>query len=321
MKYLSNKKGFLGIDNKSNSKDSVIVIPFGLEKTVSYGGGTSKGPKEIIKASHQVELFDEDLNCEPYKKIGIKTIKPFPIKKNIKDAINQIAKINDSLLNQKLFPLVLGGEHSITSGCIIPFVQRYKNVCLLHFDAHADLRESYNNNVISFGIRNISAEETSYLKKNNKRIKIFWAKDKDKWNLNLFKKLIKNKTVYLTFDVDGFDSSVMAATGTPEPGGLFWDETIKIIKIAAKNSKIVGADVNELKEVGILVFGQDQYGGSMLMLPIEDVCKNSDGVEGIILNLFFIKKKLLFLVLPEKLCSQLSFQTTTFFKFWTSKKS
>ena len=182
--------------------------------------GTKNGPKEIIKASHQVELFDEDLNCEPYKKIGIKTIKPFPIKKNIKDAINQIAKINDSLLNQKLFPLVLGGEHSITPGCIIPFVQRYKNVCLLHFDAHADLRESYNKNkfshasairrcldyknvnVISFGIRNISAEEISYLKKNNKRIKIFWAKDKDKWNLNLFKKLIKNKTVYLTFDVD-----------------------------------------------------------------------------------------------------------------------
>jgi len=161
----------------------------------------------------------------------------------------------------------LGGEHSITSGCIIPFVRRYKNVCLLHFDAHADLRESYNKNkfshasairrcldyknvkVISFGIRNISAEEISYLKKNNKRIKIFWAKDKDKWNLNLFKKLIKNKTVYLTFDVDGFDSSVMAATGTPEPGGLFWDETIKIIKIAAKNSRIVGADINELAPI------------------------------------------------------------------------
>ena len=80
MKYLSNKKGFLGIDNKSN-KENVVVIPFGIEKTVSYGGGTSKGPKEIIKASHQVELFDEDLNKEPYKKIGIKTLKPFPIKK------------------------------------------------------------------------------------------------------------------------------------------------------------------------------------------------------------------------------------------------
>ena len=267
MEYLSNKKGFLGTENKFNKKEKAVVVPFGLEKTVSYGSGTKNGPKEIIKASHQVELFDEDLNCEPYKKIGIKTLKPFTIKKNMKEALKQIAKINDSLVTQKLFPLVLGGEHSITSGCIMPFVKKYKNLCLLHFDAHADLRESYNGNkyshasairrcldyknvsIISFGIRNISAEEISYLKKNKKRIKIFWAKDKDKWNLNLFKKLIKNKKVYLTFDVDSFDPSVMAATGTPEPGGLFWDETIKIIKIAAKNSRIVGADINELAPI------------------------------------------------------------------------
>ena len=267
MKYLSNKKGFLGIDNKFNGKEKVVIIPFGLEKTVSYGSGTKNGPQEIIKASHQVELFDEDLNCEPYKKIGIKTLKPFAIKKNMKDALNQIAKINNSLIKQKLFPMVLGGEHSITPGCIIPFVKKYNNLCLLHFDAHADLRESYNGNkfshasairrcldyknvsVISFGIRNISAGEILYLKKNNKRIKIFWAKDKNKWNLNLFKKIIKNKKVYLTFDVDGFDSSIMPATGTPEPGGMYWDETIKIIKIATKNSIIVGADINELSPI------------------------------------------------------------------------
>ena len=267
MKYLSDKKGFLGINNKFNKKEKAVVVPFGLEKTVSYGSGTKNGPKEIIKASHQVELFDEDLNCEPYKKIGIKTLKPFTIKKNMKEALKQIAKINDSLITQKFFPLVLGGEHSITPGCIVPFVKKYKNLCLLHFDAHADLRESYNGNkfshasairrcldyknvsLISFGIRNISAGEISYLKKNKKRIKIFWAKDKNKWNLSLFKKLIKNKKVYLTFDVDGFDSSLMPATGTPEPGGMFWDETIKIIKIASKNSEIVGADINELAPI------------------------------------------------------------------------
>ena len=81
MNYLSNKQGFLGFENKFNIKEKAVVVPFGLEKTVSYGGGTRNGPKEIIKASHQVELFDEDLNCEPYKKIGIKTLKPFAIKK------------------------------------------------------------------------------------------------------------------------------------------------------------------------------------------------------------------------------------------------
>ena len=267
MKYLSNKKGFLGTDNINSKKWNVAMIPFGLEKTVSYGGGTSKGPKEIIKASHQVELFDEDLNSEPYKKIGIKTLAPFKIKKNMLDALKQIENINKILLEEKKFPFTLGGEHSLTPGAIRPFVKKFGKIFLLHFDAHADLRDSYNGNkfshasairrcldspnvnVISFGIRNISSTEIPFLKKNKKRIKIFWAKDKANWDLNKFKKLIKNKKVYLTFDVDGLDSSVMPATGTPEPGGLFWDETIKIIKIASQNSNIVGADINELSPI------------------------------------------------------------------------
>ena len=267
MKYLSNKNGFLGVDNKFNFKEKVVVVPFGLEKTVSYGGGTKHGPKEIIKASHQVELYDEELNCEPFKKIGIKTLKPFKIDKNIKKALKKISEINQKILDNKLFPLTLGGEHSITPGCIAPFVKKYKKLMLLHFDAHADLRQSYNGekfshasairrcldnknvSLISFGIRNISQSEITYLKKNSSRINIFWAKDKKKWNLSKFKKIIKNKTVYLTFDVDGLDSSIMPATGTPEPGGLFWDETLNILKIAMKNSNIVGADINELAPI------------------------------------------------------------------------
>ena len=267
LEFLKNKEGFLGIDNKTKFKEKVVVVPFGLEKTVSYGGGTKNGPKEIIKASHQVELYDEELNYEPHKKIGIKTLKPFKIDKNINKALKKISFINENILNKKKFPLVLGGEHSITPGCIIPFTKKFKNICLLHFDAHADLRESYlgekyshasairrcldykNVSLISFGIRNISEGEIPFLKKNSKRINIFWAKDKKKWNLNTFKKMIKNKTVYLTFDVDGFDSSIMPATGTPEPGGLFWNESLEIIKIAAKNSNIVGADINELSPI------------------------------------------------------------------------
>lgn len=267
MKYLSNKSGFLGIDDNFLFKEKVIIIPFGLEKTVSYGSGTKNGPKEIIKASHQVELYDEELNCEPYKKIGIKTLKPFKIDKNIKKALEKMSKINEEILNKNLFPLTFGGEHSITPGCLKPFTKKFKKICLLHFDAHADLRESYNGerfshasaikrcldysnvSVISFGIRNISESEIPFLKKNSSRIKIFWAKDKAKWDLKKFKKMIKDKTVYLTFDVDGLNSSIMPATGTPEPGGLLWQETLNIIKIAAKNSKIVGADINELSPI------------------------------------------------------------------------
>ena len=99
MKYLSNRNGFLGVDNKFNFKEKVVVVPFGLEKTVSYGGGTRNGPKEIIKASHQVELYDEELNCEPYKKIGIKTLKPFKIHRNIKKALEKMSNINLSLIH------------------------------------------------------------------------------------------------------------------------------------------------------------------------------------------------------------------------------
>ena len=267
LEYLSDKKGFLGVDNKFNFKEKVIIVPFGLEKTVSYGKGTKNGPKEIIKASHQVELYDEEFNCEPYKKIGIKTLKPFKIDKDITKALKKMSNINKVILDKKLFPMTLGGEHSITPGCIDPFVKKYKKICLLHFDAHADLRNSYNGekfshasairrcldyknvSLISFGIRNISQSEIPFLKKNKSRINIFWAKDKAFWNLNKFKKLIKNKIIYLTFDVDSLDSSIMPATGTPEPGGLLWDETLNILKIAAKNSNIVGADINELAPI------------------------------------------------------------------------
>ena len=267
MKYLSNKNGFLGIDNKFDIKQKSVVIPFGLEKTVSYGGGTKNGPKEIIKASHQVELYDEELNCEPFKIIGVKTIKPFKINKNINKALKQISFLNQKSIEKNLFPLTLGGEHSITAGCIEPFVKSYKNVTILQFDAHADLRNSYNNqkyshasamrrcldfknvDLISIGIRNISKEEIPFLKKNDSRIKIFWAKDKKKWNLKYFKRLIKNKNVYLTFDVDGLDSSIMPATGTPEPGGLFWYETLSLIKTTFKNANVIGADINELAPI------------------------------------------------------------------------
>ena len=267
MKYLSNKNGFLGIDNKFDIKQKSIVIPFGLEKTVSYGGGTKYGPKEIIKASHQVELYDEELNCEPFKDVGVKTIKPFKISKNINKALKQISHLNQKSIEKNLFPLTLGGEHSITVGCIEPFVKKYKNVTILQIDAHADLRNSYNNqkyshasamrrcldfknvNLISVGIRNISKEEIPFLKKNTNRIKIFWAKDKKKWNLKYFKKLIKNKNVYLTFDVDGLDSSIMPATGTPEPGGLFWYESLSLIKTTFINANVIGADINELAPI------------------------------------------------------------------------
>ena len=267
MKYLSQKNGFLGYDANQNIEPKVIVVPFGLEKTVSYGSGTKNGPKEIIKASHQVELFDEELNKEPYKEIGIKTIKPFPIKKKIKDALDQLAAINKEILSKNKFPLIFGGEHSITPGSLKPFVNKYNQITLLHFDAHADLRETYqgekfshasaikrcldfkNVNVVSFGIRNLSQPEMDFYNINRDRIEIFWGKDKKNWDLSQLEKFFKDKTVYITFDVDGFDASIMPATGTPEPGGLLWEDVLPIIKKVCEISNIVGADINELAPI------------------------------------------------------------------------
>ena len=267
MNYLSQKKGFLGYEAKQKIDNKVVVVPFGLEKTVSYGGGTKNGPKEIIKASHQVELFDEELKKEPYKEIGIKTLKPFPIKNKISSALDQLSKINEEIIRKNKFPIIFGGEHSITPGSIRPFVTKYNEITLLHFDAHADLRESYNgekfshasaikrcldfNNVkvVSFGIRNLSRTEMNFYENNRNRIEIFWGKDKKEWKLDRLENIFKNKNIYITFDVDGFDSSIMPATGTPEPGGLLWEDVLPIIKKVCQISNIIGADINELAPI------------------------------------------------------------------------
>ena len=267
LKYLSNKSGFLGVDNKFKIKEKAVIIPFGLEKTVSYGGGTKNGPKEIIKASHQVELYDEEFDFEPFRKIGIKTIRPFKLSKNIENSLKQISSLNEKIISKNLFPLTLGGEHSITVGCIKPFIKKYKKITIVQIDAHADLRNMYNNekfshasamrrcldnknvSLISLGIRNISKSEISFLNKNSKRVKIFWAQNKNKWKIKDLIKLIKNKNIYFTFDVDGFDSSIMPATGTPEPGGLLWYETLNLIKNVFLHSNVIGADINELAPI------------------------------------------------------------------------
>ena len=267
MDFLKQKKGFLGYDLNTEIENKVIIVPFGLEKSVSYGGGTKNAPKEIIKASHQVELFDEELNKEPYKYIGIKTLKSFPIKKNLKEAINQLSLINKKIISKNKLPLVLGGEHSLTPGSIKPLAEKYNELTILHFDAHADLREEYegekfshacaikrcldfdNVKVVSFGIRNISASEMKFYNNNRDRIEIFWSKDKKKWDLNNLKKFFNQKNVYITFDVDSFDSSIMPATGTPEPGGLLWDDVLPILKKVCQMSNITCVDINELAPI------------------------------------------------------------------------
>lgn len=241
-----------------------LIIPFGLEKSVSYEGGTSRGPQAILGASPQLEQFDEVFWCEAIKGYGIATMQAPVIRNELDDALTQLGEIVGEALDADKFPLVLGGEHSLTPGAIRPFVNRHDTLTILQFDAHADLRDGYegihnshaaamcrcldnpNVRLVSVGIRNISASEIPFLEANKDRIDIFWAKDKRNWTLEEIVKAVGTGPVYITFDIDGFDAAMIPATGTPEPGGLLWDDVMDILERVSKAATIVGADVVEL---------------------------------------------------------------------------
>ncbi len=265
--WLPSRSGFLGLpagEAGPTSKADVVVVPFGLEQTVSYGKGAAKGPQAIIDASPQLEYFDEELWLQPHERYGLATLKPVKIKKPVAAALAQLEKLVEPIVKAGKFPLILGGEHALTPGAIRPFVKKFENLTILHFDAHADLRDGYEGEhyshaaamrrcldfpgvrVVSVGIRNISLEEARFWEKNKKRVSIFWARDRAGWRAADIVKALGNCPVYLSFDVDAFDSSLMPATGTPEPGGLFWDDVMTILRAAIRAKKVVGADVVEL---------------------------------------------------------------------------
>jgi agmatinase len=267
LEYLPPVEGFLSLEHEhscSPESAGAVVIPYGLEGSVSYGGGTAAGPGAMIRASHQVELFDEELWKEAVADYGVATLREPAIPDAIPDALDQLEQLVEQVLLSGRFPMTFGGEHSISAGAIRPFARRYDDLAILHFDAHADLRDGYAGqhyshaaalrrcldfdhvSLVSLGIRNISQEEIPFLEANRHRIKIHWARDKAQWDLNEIMARLNGKHVYLTVDLDGFDASLMPATGTPEPGGLFWDDVLPVIRAAADCSKIVGADINEL---------------------------------------------------------------------------
>ncbi len=265
--FMDPKDGFLGLEGDLAStpeEAKAWIIPFGLEGSVSYGGGTKAGPAAILESSHQVELFDETFWSEPVKNYGVATFNETKIDKKVETALEQLDALVDATLDAGKFPLSLGGEHSMTAGAIRPFARRHEQVTILQFDAHADLRDGYdgehfshaaamcrcldnpNVRLVSVGIRNISAGEIPFLEANKDRIEIFWAKDMKKWTAADVAKAVGTGPVYVTFDIDGFDSSMIPATGTPEPGGLFWNDVMEILEAVGQQSNIVGADVVEL---------------------------------------------------------------------------
>lgn len=268
LRYRNSEDGFLGLppeDAMEATEAKAVIIPFGLEASVSYGDGTAAGPEAIIAASPQLEFFDEELWCEPLAAYGVATLEAPRIERDMKAALEQLDGLVEAVLAAGKFPLVLGGEHSLTAGAIRPFARRFpEGLTVLHFDAHSDLRDGYldehyshaaamrrvldhdNISLISVGIRATDISEVPFIEANPERVKIHWGKDRRRWCVDGIVAPLAGRPVYVSFDVDGFDSSLMPATGTPVPGGFFFDEACEILRAASRTGHIVGADIVEL---------------------------------------------------------------------------
>lgn len=241
-----------------------VIVPVPLEKSTSYLKGTALGPTAIIEASYNVELYDIELEKEPYND-GISTLIPlsFSTAETIQENLTKIQTTVEAILVDKKFPIILGGEHTLSLPVFLAFRKFFPNFSVLHIDAHSDLRQDYlddpyshacvmrrireyTSDIVSIGIRSMCAEEADYIKK-EKPI-IFYDHQIQKSGLpleNILSHLTDN--VYITFDLDGITPAEMPSVGTPEPGGLNWRQVVDLFKRLFQKKNVVGADVVELK--------------------------------------------------------------------------
>jgi agmatinase len=271
MKVYTKKKNFLALDKEFSSyKNSYItILPVPYESTTSYGKGAAQGPAAILDASHYVEFFDEELNRELCFEKGISTLRALDLdKRKSKKAVEYICKVIQELINDGKYVVTLGGEHTIAIAPIKAHFCFDKDISVLQFDAHSDLRDRYEGkryshacfaarvvefttNITQLGIRAQCKEEYDLIKE--KKINTFYAYEirEGKYGNNWQEAVMNSlkEKVYLTFDIDYFDLSLMPSTGTPEPNGFFWDETIKFLKTLGQERKVIGFDVVELAPI------------------------------------------------------------------------
>lgn len=254
---------FLGIPEAENGLETsrVVVLPVPYERTVSYGVGTRNGPGAILEASHYVELYDDELD-EEVARVGIHTLPPWLPDRMEPDAcVEGLEGIVSELLARPRFVLTLGGEHAIATGPVRAHHRRYPDLSILHFDAHGDLRDEYEGDrhshacaarrfletgapSVHVGIRSISRDEVLFAREkglliiSNRRLP-----NVDEWMPEALERL--TGSVYVTFDVDFFDGSLVPGTGTPEPGGGTWEQALEILRRVGTAKRIVGADVVE----------------------------------------------------------------------------
>ncbi len=274
MKTLNVKKNFLGIEEPelcSFDGSKVVVVPVPYERTTSYGGGTKFGPAAILEASRYVEFYDEETGREVYKEFGIATLPPLSVKnKNSEAMLEYLYETTRALLAEKKFIVTLGGEHTISQASIAACAETFRDLSVVQIDAHSDLRMEYQNSkfshacvmarvceflnpkrLVQVGIRAQCIEEAEFMKASG--ITTLYAHEirggkytklLKYWDDYAIEKLTDH--VYVTFDVDGLDPSIMPSTGTPEPNGLFWHETMAFLKKLGKRKQVVACDVVEL---------------------------------------------------------------------------
>jgi agmatinase len=243
----------------------ILVWPVSYEGTVSYGGGTGKGAMAIVDASRNMELYDDETDAEVYR-LGIHTVDESQSIEPPEKMMNSLYDRAKELIAGGKFVTMIGGEQSVSAPVIRAHAEKYQNLSVLQIDAHADLRDTYDGTPhshasimarvvkdmkipsVQIGIRSISVEEARVVDQLPTRI--FWARDivgRNDWWDDAVDGLTEN--VYLTIDIDGLDPSLVSATGTPEPGGLGWYETIGLIRTLAGKRNVVGMDLTEYSYV------------------------------------------------------------------------
>ena len=242
----------------------VVILPVPLDRTTSYVPGTRNGPHEILVASSHMELWDEETQTDVHS-VGIFTLPEMELPfATMDEVVCEIRRVTMELVSRGKFPIVLGGEHSITPGVVAAVAAKHPGLSVLQIDAHADLRESFmgtpHNHACAMrrtleharttqvGIRSLSAEEAAAIPSLKTRIFYdFDMRQDPAWIDRVVESL--SETVYITIDVDGFDPALMPATGTPEPGGLSWYEALGLLRRVIERRTVVGCDIVELAPI------------------------------------------------------------------------
>ncbi len=255
---------FLGLDPKhsayATSRFAVLPVPY--DATSSYRSGARDGPRAIISASQQVELFDDELGAE-FHRAGVATLAPLTPNAVGPEAMHDdVFRAARKVVRDGKFLLGLGGEHGISSGLVRAVAGKHKNLSILQIDAHLDLRDSYHNSryshasamrrclplvssLVPVGIRNVSLEEHRFCRRAGVQpVTARQCLESDDWVDRVLDGL--TDTVYVTVDVDGFDPAYAPGTGTPEPGGLDWYQVTSMLRLVAAEKRIVAADVVEV---------------------------------------------------------------------------